>query len=281
MVAGVNSSTSTVGAGALCAWASALALRSMPSMSCSRTGSEKARKRELKLDLVGDDVVPGPAVDRAHGDHGWLDRLDLAADDRLEIENGERRQDDRIDSAVWPGAMTAFAAEGHGERRRACQERACTVKDGSRGLVRVAVQRQGEVWLGESAVQTVGEHAPSPADGFLGRLADQENRAAPPVFMLSEPPGRADEAGHVHVVAAGVHHADLTALRVSCFDFARVGKPRLLDHGERVHVGTNKHNGPPPVLDQPHDAEFPHAGRHLAPARLSSVASRAAVSTSR
>ncbi len=123
--------------------------------------------------------------------------------------------------------------------------------------------RQGEVWLGESAVQTVGEHAPSPADGFLGRLADQENRAAPAVFMLSEPPGRADPAGHVHIVAAGVHHADLTALRVSCFDFACVGKPRLLNHGERVHVGTNKHNGPPPVLDQPHDAEFPHVGRHL------------------
>ncbi len=62
-------------------------------------------ERELKLDLVGDDVVLGAAVDRADGDDRRLAGLDLAADDRLQVDDHQRRQDDRIDGAVRPGAV--------------------------------------------------------------------------------------------------------------------------------------------------------------------------------
>ena len=267
MVAGVNSSTSTVGVGALCAWASALALLdALDELEPNLLG--EGPQGELELDLFGDDVVPGTPVNRAHGDHGRLDRLDLAADDRLEIEDGERRQDDRIDGAVRPGAVAAFPANGHRERGRAGQERASTVEDNVGWLIRAAVQRKGEVRLGEAAVQTIGEHLASPADGFLGRLGDHHDRAAPAVLMLCEPPRRADEAGHVHVVATGVHHADLTALRVPGLDLARVGKPCLLDDRECVHIGADQHHRPRPVLDQAHHAELAYAGRDFRPGPL-------------
>ena len=62
-------------------------------------GSEGA-EGELEPDLVGDDVVLGPAVDRADGDDRRVERVDLAADDRLEVEHRQGGQDDRVDRPV-------------------------------------------------------------------------------------------------------------------------------------------------------------------------------------
>src|SRR5208337_2980592 len=119
MVAGLNSSTFDRGRGRLVRLGECLgpALDAFDELEPNLLG--EGPQGELELDLVGDDVVPGTPVNRAHGDHGRLDRLDLAADDRLEIEDGERRQDDRIDGAVRQGAVAAFPANGHGERGRA------------------------------------------------------------------------------------------------------------------------------------------------------------------
>ena len=110
IVGGVLSSTSTVGSGAWCAWASAVdpALDRLDELLADRLA--EGPQRELELDLVGDDVVLGPAVDRADGHDRRLARLDLAADDRLEVDDDQGGQDDRVDRAVRPGAVAALAA---------------------------------------------------------------------------------------------------------------------------------------------------------------------------
>ena len=66
--------------------------------------------RQLELDLVGNDVVLRAAVDRADGDDGRVERVVLAADDRLERDDGSRRDDDRDrPSLCGYGAVAALA----------------------------------------------------------------------------------------------------------------------------------------------------------------------------
>ena len=165
-------------------------------------------ERELELDLVGDDVVLGPAVDRADRHDGRLDRLDLAADDRLEVDDDERRQDDRVDRPMGPGPVAPLAADRDRDRGRAGEQRTRAILHGPRRLVGRAVERQGEVGLGEARVEPIVEHGAGAADGLLGGLGDQEHGARPAILVIGQPARRADEAGHVHVVAAGVHHPD-------------------------------------------------------------------------
>ena len=120
-------------------------------------------KRELKLDFVGDDVVLGAAVDRADRHDRRLARLDFAADDRLQVDDHERRQDDRVDRAVRPGAVAPFAANRDGERSRAGQRGTGAVANGADGLIGPAMQCQGEVGLGKPRVETVLEHVAAPS----------------------------------------------------------------------------------------------------------------------
>ena len=105
-------------------------------------------------------------------------------------------------------------------------------------------KRQGEVGLGEPGIKAVLEHRPGAVDGLLGGLADQDHGSRPAVAMVRQPAGGADEAGHVDVVAAGVHHADLAPGLVASLDLAGVGQPRLLDDRQRVHVGADQHDRP-------------------------------------
>ena len=137
------------------------------------------------------------------------------------------------------------------------------VAHGSDRLVGPAVQRQGEVGLGEPGVEPVVEHRPGAVDGLLGRLADQDHGPRPAVPMIRQPAGGADEAGHVDVVPAGVHHADLTPGLVACLHLAGVGQPGLLDDRQRVHVGADQHDRPVAVLQDADDAELADARRHL------------------
>src|SRR5207248_207080 len=78
-------------------------------------------------------------------------------------------------------------------------------------------------------------------------------------------PRGADEAGHVDVVAAGVHHADRSARRIGRLRPAGVRNPRGLDHGKRVHVGAHQDDGSRAVLQDPDDPELAHARRDLGP----------------
>ena len=140
-------------------------------------------------------------------------------------------------------------------------------------------KRQREVGLGKARVKTVLEHVPGAVDGLFGGLADQHDGARPAVAVLGQPSGRADEARHVDVVAAGVHHADVAPGLVASLDLARVGKTGLLDDRQRVHVGANQHHRALAVLEDADDAELADVRRD-ARARLCQFLRRSA-STSR
>ena len=203
------------------------------------------------------------AVDRPHREHGWLDRLDLPADDRLEVEDREGRQDDRVDGQVGHGAVAPLASDRHVDRSRAGEHRPRSIVHLADRAVGLAVQRQGEVGLGKPLIEAVVEHLPGPADGLLGGLGDQDDGPGPCVLVLGEPGRRGDQAGHVDVVAAGVHHADLAAQRVGRLGLARVRQAGAFGHGQGVHVGSNHDDRPRPVLDHPHDPQFADARRDL------------------
>ena len=118
------------------------------------------------------------------------------------------------------------------------------------------MQRQGEVGLGKAGVETVLEHVAGAVDGLFGGLADQHDRARPAVAMVGQPSGRADEAGHVDVVAAGVHHADVAPGLVAGLDLARIRQTRFLDDRQRVHVGADQHHRAVAVLEDADDPEL-------------------------
>ena len=120
-----------------------------------------------------------------------------------------------------------------------------------------------EIRPGEALKQTIGEHDPRPGATFFRRLADHHQRAGPLRFLLDQRPRGANPAGHVHVVAAGVHHRDGVAGIIGGGDGAGVGLPGLLTHRQCVHVGAQQHRRPLAVLqhaDQPMSA---HAGGHF------------------
>ena len=189
--------------------------------------------------------------------------LDLAADDRLHVDDQERRQHDRVDRPVRPGAMAPLAANDDADRGRAGERGPGAVADGSDRLVGPAVERQGEIGLGEPGIEPVGEHLPGPTDGLFGGLSDHDHRSRPAVAMIGQPAGGADEAAHVNVVPAGVHHADLTPGLVVCLRLAGIGQPGLFDDRQRVHVGSNQDDRPITVFQNTHDPELADVGRHV------------------
>ena len=73
---------------------------------------------------------------------------------------------------------------------------------------------EAEIRTRESLEQAVGEHGARAAARFLGRLGDHHQGALPKIAELGEQPGSADQAGHVKVVAAGMHHRHIVALGI-------------------------------------------------------------------
>ncbi len=104
---------------------------------------------------------------------------------------------------------------------------------------------------------------PGAGADLLGRLADEDQRALPAGLQAGQHAGGADPAGHVHVVAAGVHDADLVAVLVARADLAGVGQAGLLDDRQGVHVGAHQHGRPVAVLEDADDAVAADVLRHL------------------
>ena len=122
------------------------------------------------------------------------------------------------------------------------------------GEKRSIVEADGEVWLRKLAVEPGCQHVARPDHHLLGGLADKDKGPAPRVLMPREHPGRADENGHVDVVAAGMHDGHVGAGKVQGADRARVGKARLLLDGKGVHVGSDEERRARAVPQDPDDA---------------------------
>ena len=126
------------------------------------------------------------------------------------------------------------------------------------------MQGQAEIRAREALEQPVLQHAERAADRLLGGLADEDHRAMPLVFDLPQHARRAHQPGHVDVVAAGVHHRHVLALRVFGGHRAGVRQTRLLFDGQRVHVRAEQDSGAGAVAQHPHDPELADAGGDFA-----------------
>ena len=127
------------------------------------------------------------------------------------------------------------------------------------------MQGQGVVGLREPLEEAVVEHHAGPGPDLLGRLTDEHQRPAPAVLQAGQRAGRADPAGHVHVVAAGVHDADLVAGLVAGADGAGVGPAGLFRHRQGVQVGADQDGRAGAVFEDGDDAVAADVGRHLKP----------------
>ena len=88
--------------------------------------------------------------------------------------------------------------------------------------------------------QSVIDHALRPGPQLLGRLEYRYQRARPRATGGGQFARRSDQAGHVHVVAAGVHHRDVVPVPVGGPLLAGIGKARFFLDGQRVHVGADQ-----------------------------------------
>jgi hypothetical protein len=106
---------------------------------------------------------------------------------------------------------------------------------------------------------------PSAAAALFGRLEDELQPALPGARrgLRGQFRGRAEQAGDVHVVPAGVHHRDVGAVRVLRPDGGGVVQAGLLEHRQRVHVGPQQHRGPGAGLEHADHAGAADPGGHL------------------
>ncbi len=73
------------------------------------------------------------------------------------------------------------------------------------------MQREAVVGLGKRVNRPSATIALAPPPAFLGRLADEHQRAAPLVLEVEQDLGDGDPGRHVDVVAAGMHDRRLRA----------------------------------------------------------------------
>lgn len=111
--------------------------------------------------------------------------------------------------------------------------------------------------------EAVLDHPAGSVAELLGRLEQRDRGAAPVLPGVGEQGGGAQQAGHVHVVAARVHHRDLPVLGAGGHHGAGVGQAGLLRHGQRVHVGAHQHGRPVAVVQRRDHSGAADAGTDL------------------
>jgi hypothetical protein len=115
----------------------------------------------------------------------------------------------------------------------------------------------------EPLEKAVGDHRLRALAFFLGRLEDQQEGSAPRRGVRGERRGGAEQAGHVHVVAARVHQRHVFAVAVGVDDGARVVEAGPLTDRQRVHVGAQQHRRSRAVPEHAYHAGPADACRRL------------------
>ena len=202
-------------------------------------------------------------MDRADGDHPAEQRIDIAADDRLERHDDLRGDQHRIDPLMRRGAMGADAVDPDRDDIGARISDGFRHRDPAGRHVGRDVEGDGIVGLGKAGVEAVLDHRPGAGDRLLGGLGDEDQGARPVRPPRRHLPRRADQRGDVHVMAAGVHHRLLDAGAVGLPGARWIGDAGALLQRQAVHVGAQHHRRPGAVAQQGDDAVAADAGRHL------------------
>ena len=113
---------------------------------------------------------------------------------------------------------------------------------------------QGHVGNGNALEQAVVDHSLRPVAGFLGRLEGRQQGPAPLVTVIGHELDHAEQAGHVHVMAAGVGYRDLMTLGVLRGGGAGVVRAGVLLDRQRVQFGRKQHRGPGATGKDAHDS---------------------------
>ena len=159
--------------------------------------------------------------------------------------------------------MSAAARDPHVHRVHVGKGPAGCEADLAGRQVRFHVQGQGEVRPGEALEESVTQHGQGAAADLLGGLSHHQQRTGPVLAQRGQQPGRGDQVGGVHVVPAGVHHADAAAVLPLDADLARVVEAGGLRDGQGVHVAAEHQGGALPVAQQAHHPGAPHAAGDL------------------
>ena len=101
----------------------------------------------------------------------------------------------------------------------------------SRGDSRSHVQGHGVIGLAEARPDVIFTHQSRTTYTLLGGLSDQHQGALPLIPALGHNPGCAHQAGHVHIVPAGMHHIDLIAVPIDLLRGGGIGQTGLFLHG--------------------------------------------------
>ena len=200
--------------------------------------------------LVGDLILRFAGREGAGGDHGGLQRVDVAGHDGVERDDEVGDALHRVGGEMRHGGVAGFALHCDGEITGGGHHGAVMDHDGA-GFQARPVMVAEHALAGELLEQAVLHHGGGAAETFLGRLEDQVDRAGP-AGIIQQEFGRTKEGGGVAVMAAGVHLAGVPA------GVWQVG--RLQDR-QRVHVGAQADGAVGGTAgDAPHHAVAADAG---------------------
>lgn len=137
------------------------------------------------------------------------------------------------------------------------------IAHGSRRQIAGRVQGHAIIRSRESGIKAVGQHGLCATDPFLRGLANENQRADPPVAQCCQDSRGADERSHVNIMAAGVHGGHLAPVIVLRARLAGVGKTGFFQDRQAIEVGTDQNGGPRAVLEHAHHAVATHLGGHF------------------
>ena len=166
----------------------------------------------------------------AHGEHGRLQGVDAAADHGLELDNGLRGHDNRVDALMRQRAMRAAPDDLHLELVGGSPQRTAPDHRLPQRAKAPDVQPKGCLRLG-ALQHAIGDHGTCPLGDLLGWLEHELD----PTSQLVLPPGQqgrhAQPDGGVAIVTAGMHLARVLRGK---------GQTSLLVNRQRVHVKTQQ-----------------------------------------
>ncbi|AIY16762.2 Basic proline-rich protein precursor [Pimelobacter simplex] len=217
--------------------------------------------RELQLRLLRDDVRRGARVERAHRHHRRVTARDLARHHRLQPQHRRRPQHHRVDRRLGSRPVPTLPVQ-HDPQAVGRRERRPRMHPQHPHRQRRHVLTQHHVRLPEPLEEPVGHHVPRAVAVLLVGLEHQQH-PPPPLRVLREPRRRPQQARHVDVVPARVHHRVLLAVGRRRGRRARVRQPGVLLHGQAVHVGAQQHRRACASLERRDDAGASDAGRDV------------------
>jgi hypothetical protein len=127
--------------------------------------------------------------------------------------------------------------------------RACADRPGDAGQ---HVLGQRNVGGGDSLEQAIVDHALGAVAGLFGRLEERNQGSGPLATVIGHELGHAEQARHVHVVAAGMGHRHLVAGRILAGRSARVGRAGVLPDRQCVQFGSQQYGGPAAIGQDAH-----------------------------